>query len=146
VRGWANVLAAGVQCPSGTSCDPTDCAPRFQCLPAADRGPGDPCELVIGQATCGDSQTCVALPGVAGVCRFYCDPDDSRRGCPGGFACAKLGVGSLPAAENVCVPTDPEEDASLAVDAPNGDDAGDDELDALPVQPDATPDSGQHTM
>ncbi|HEY8042002.1 MAG TPA: hypothetical protein VIF15_19500 [Polyangiaceae bacterium] len=135
-------------CPSGTGCSPTDCTPQFECAGSAGKQPGDACQLQIGQVTCGDLQTCVALAGsgAPGVCRVYCDPGDPRRGCASGFGCVQLGVGSSSAVENVCLPAPSAEDASLSVDAPSSDDAGAYDPDALPIQPDAMADSGQHTM
>jgi hypothetical protein len=136
-------------CPSSAACDPTDCTPRFQCAASADRRPGDSCRLDIGSVGCGDLQTCVAIAGsgVGGVCRYYCDPTAADRGCATGFTCVRLGVGSSSTAtENVCLPTQSDADASLTVGAPGADDGGYYDPDALPIQPDATPDSGQHTM
>jgi hypothetical protein len=138
-------------CPAGTPCGPDDCTPRFECVASAGAGPGDPCHLEIGRVTCGDLQTCVEIAGsgAGGACRSYCDPDVPDHGCASGFACVRLGVGgaSSSAAEHVCVPATPEGDAGLTVQAPGGGgDAGTEDPDALPVQPDATPDSGQHVM
>jgi hypothetical protein len=134
-------------CPAGTSCDPTNCAPQFQCVRSAAKQAGESCQLQIGQATCGDMQTCVELAdaGAAGVCRYYCDPSDPTRGCAAGFICEQLTVGNSEATEHVCVPTPSDEDASLGVDAPMS--AGDDGpayVDGLPLQPDVLADGGQY--
>jgi len=135
-------------CPSGASCDPTNCTPQFQCVPSAGKPAGEPCQLQIGQPTCGDLQTCVELAdgGASGVCRYYCDPADPTRGCVSGFTCEELTVGTSSATEHVCVPSLAGEDASLNVDAPSGDDGGTVYVDGMLIQPDATPDSGVHTM
>jgi hypothetical protein len=135
-------------CPPGTSCDPTDCTPQFQCLAGADKQAGDPCQLTIGQVTCGELQTCVELrdSGGGGTCRDYCDPGDPRRGCVSGFQCVALGVGGSASVESVCVPAPADEDASLGIDVPSSDDAGYYDPDALPMQPDVLADTGQHTM
>jgi hypothetical protein len=85
--------------------------------------PGENCSLSIGQAQCGDLQTCVAYAdGGAGACRAFCAPSDPSRGCAADETCVELTVGSGAASpsENVCVPRPSEQDADLSVDGGTG--------------------------
>jgi hypothetical protein len=84
---------------------------------------GENCDLSIGQAHCGDLQTCVAYAdGGAGVCRSYCDPADPSRGCAPDETCVELtvGNGATSPTERVCVPRPVDQDADLSVDSGGG--------------------------
>jgi hypothetical protein len=96
--------------------------------------------LKVANATCGDLQTCVVFADAGdGVCRSYCDPASTMRGCGTGQECVQLAVGTAnpPRYENVCVPIPIDEDASFGVE---GGGSGGVLTDVI-IQPDVVPDS-----
>jgi hypothetical protein len=66
--------------------------------------PHDPCDIRVGDPTCGDNQLCYAFHPGNPECLLYCDLSRPDRGCPDPELCHTivLGAGANAATVHLC--------------------------------------------